>query len=116
VTLARARHAAKDLEAFHVDELVHKLVESVHQGSRQVAMKRHSESERISRRIRWETLTRSGFPAAVIAAAAKDSNVDLIEMATHGRNRSALEHLFLGSVAERVVRTSVCAMLVLPPA
>ena len=50
----------------------------------------HLASERISRGIRGETLTRSGFAAAEITAAAKDSNVDLIVMATHGRNRSAL--------------------------
>jgi nucleotide-binding universal stress UspA family protein len=75
----------------------------------------HLATERLSGGIRSETLTRSGSPAAEITAAAKESNVDLIVMATHGRNRSALEHLFLGSVAERVVRTSVCAVLVIPP-
>ncbi len=74
----------------------------------------HLAVERISRGIRWETFTRSGFAAAEITAAAKDSNVDLIVMATHGRDRSALEHLFLGSVAERVVRNSVCPVLVVP--
>jgi nucleotide-binding universal stress UspA family protein len=47
--------------------------------------------------------------------AAKDSSVDLIVMATHGRNRSALEHLFLGSVAERVAQSSVYAVLVVRP-
>src|ERR1700720_1563576 len=55
----------------------------------------HLASERIPRGIQWETLTRSGFPAAEITAAAKDSNVDLIVMATRGRNRSALGNLFL---------------------
>jgi nucleotide-binding universal stress UspA family protein len=68
----------------------------------------HLAGERISRGIRWETHTRTGFAAAEITAAAKDSNVDLIVMATHGRSRPALEHFFLGSVAERVVRSSVC--------
>jgi nucleotide-binding universal stress UspA family protein len=36
-------------------------------------------------------------------------------MATHGRNRSALGHFFLGSVAEQVVRQSTCPVLVVPP-
>ena len=76
---------------------------------------KHIASERIPGAIRSETLTCSGFPAGEILATAKGSNVDLIVMATHGRNRSALEHLFLGSVAERVVRSSVCAVLVVPP-
>lgn len=35
--------------------------------------------------------------------------VDLIVMGTHGRG--ALEHLVLGSVAERVVRKAPCAVL-----
>jgi nucleotide-binding universal stress UspA family protein len=71
-------------------------------------------SQRVSCAIRSETLTRSGFPAAQIVAAAKDSSVDLIVMATHGRSRPVLEHFFLGSVAERVVRSSVCPVLVVP--
>jgi len=75
----------------------------------------HLAGERIPRGIRWQTLTRTGFAAAEIVAAAKDSNVDLIVMATHGRSRSALAHFFLGSVAERVVRSSICAVLVVPP-
>jgi len=42
-------------------------------------------------------------------------NADLIVMATHGHSRSAVKHLLLGSVAERVVRSSVCPVLVVPP-
>jgi len=40
---------------------------------------------------------------------AKDSAIDLIVMGTHGRR--ALAHVFLGSVAERVVRTAPCPVL-----
>jgi nucleotide-binding universal stress UspA family protein len=36
-------------------------------------------------------------------------------MATHGRKRSAVGRFFLGSVAERVVRASICPVLVVPP-
>jgi nucleotide-binding universal stress UspA family protein len=36
-------------------------------------------------------------------------NVDLIVLGTHGRG--ALSHLFMGSVAERVVRTAPCPVL-----
>jgi hypothetical protein len=35
--------------------------------------------------------------------------VDLIVMGTHGR--SGVSHLFMGSVAERVVRTAPCPVL-----
>jgi universal stress protein A len=51
-----------------------------------------------------ETHVLLGRPHDVIVEDAKGARADLIVMATHGR--SGLEHLILGSVAERVVRTS----------
>ena len=72
-------------------------------------------SERIPGATRSETLTRSGLPGPEIVAAAKELKIDLIVMATHGHSRSAFNRLLLGSVAERVVRSSVCPVLVVPP-
>lgn len=51
----------------------------------------------------------SAAPAAAIVDYAKKANVDLIVMGTHGR--TALAHLMMGSVAERVVRLSPCPVL-----
>jgi nucleotide-binding universal stress UspA family protein len=51
----------------------------------------------------------SNSPAQEIVAYAKDAKVDLIVLGTHGRGGVA--HLFLGSVAERVVRTASCPVL-----
>ena len=48
-------------------------------------------------------------PAAEIVAAARDEQVDLIIMATHGR--SGLKHL-VGSVTEKVVRLATRPVLV----
>lgn len=48
-------------------------------------------------------------PAAAIVKHAKDSQADLIVVGTHGRG--AVGHLFLGSVAERVVRLAPCPVL-----
>jgi nucleotide-binding universal stress UspA family protein len=50
-----------------------------------------------------------GPTAKVIVEAARDRNVDLIVMGTHGRHGMA--HLLLGSIAERVVRTASCPVL-----
>jgi nucleotide-binding universal stress UspA family protein len=50
-----------------------------------------------------------GDPAACIINAAMEQAVDLIVMATHGR--VGLSHLFLGSVAERVVRESAVPVM-----
>lgn len=48
-----------------------------------------------------------GDPADEIVAASKTH--DLVVMGTHGRR--AIAHLFLGSVAERVVRRAACPVL-----
>lgn len=49
-------------------------------------------------------LLREGDPANEILAAAEDEKVRMIVMGTHGRR--GLAHLFLGSVAEQVIRKS----------
>ena len=47
--------------------------------------------------------------AGAIVAYAKEHDVDLIVTGTHGRG--AVSHLFVGSVAERVVRQAPCPVL-----
>jgi nucleotide-binding universal stress UspA family protein len=54
-----------------------------------------------------------GDTAKTIVHAAHDLNADLIVIATHGR--TGLQHLFLGSVADRVVRESPCPVLTIRP-
>lgn len=51
--------------------------------------------------------------AAQIARAAKELQADLVIIATHGR--TGLQRLMLGSVAESVVRTAPCSVLVVRP-
>jgi nucleotide-binding universal stress UspA family protein len=48
-------------------------------------------------------------PAFAIVDYAKEHDIDLIVMGTHGRG--ALAHLVMGSVAERVVRLAPCPVL-----
>ena len=50
-----------------------------------------------------------GSPAALIALTAAERGVDLIVMGTHGRG--GLTHFFMGSVAERIVRSAPCPVL-----
>ena len=54
-----------------------------------------------------------GFAAHEIIQKAKELAVDLIVMGTHGRR--GISHALLGSVAERVVRTSTVPVLTVPP-
>lgn len=51
-----------------------------------------------------------GIPFDEIVQAAKTKSIDLIIMGTHGR--TGLSHLFLGSVAEKVIRLAPCPVLV----
>jgi universal stress protein A len=51
----------------------------------------------------------AGEPSDVILHVAKEGGVDLIVMGTHGR--SGLSRLLVGSVAEAVLRRSVCPVL-----
>lgn len=50
-----------------------------------------------------------GHPFVEIIRYAKETDSDLIVLGTHGRG--AVAHMFLGSVAEKVVRKSPCPVL-----
>jgi nucleotide-binding universal stress UspA family protein len=77
---------------------------SVHRHLRDVAKKYSIE-------LRGENLhALKGRPFEGICRLARDINVDLIIIATHGN--TGLKHLLLGSTAERVVRYSPCPVLV----
>lgn len=55
-------------------------------------------------------LLREGDPAFEIDRIAREQHCDLIVMGTHGR--TGLDHLLMGSVAERVVRHVPCPVLI----
>jgi len=57
--------------------------------------------------------TRHGGEAVSINDYAREQEVDLIVIGTHGRG--GVEHLLLGSVAEKVVRGAPCPVLVVRP-
>jgi universal stress protein A len=63
------------------------------------------------RHKKLRTVLGDGLAYQAIVDAAKNLKADLIVMATHGR--TGLSHLFMGSVAEKVVRTATCPVLTL---
>jgi nucleotide-binding universal stress UspA family protein len=63
-------------------------------------------------RLEVETSLQTGHPGQQICEHARDSDVDLIVIPTHGS--TGLTHLLLGSVAEYVVRHAHCPVLVVP--
>jgi nucleotide-binding universal stress UspA family protein len=60
-----------------------------------------------------ERVVRTGVPFVEIVRHAKDNDVDLIVIGTHGR--TGLAHALLGSVAEKVVRKATCPVLTVRP-
>ena len=63
--------------------------------------------EEIQNRV--ETTILFGVPFLEIIMAARDKNIDLIVIGTHGR--TGLAHMIIGSVAEKVVRKAPCPVL-----
>jgi nucleotide-binding universal stress UspA family protein len=57
--------------------------------------------------------TRFGAPFVEIIRYAKEQDIDLIVLGTHGR--TGLKHVLLGSVAENVVRKASCPVLTIRP-
>jgi nucleotide-binding universal stress UspA family protein len=76
-------------------------------GEKQLAQLAASE---VQGEVHADTLVRIGAPAEEIIAAAKQRASDLIVISTHGH--TGLRHVFLGSVAEKVVRHAPCPVLV----
>jgi universal stress protein A len=62
--------------------------------------------------LKVEMKVRQGSAFHEIVAVAKETQADLIVMATHGH--TGLKHVFLGSTAERVVQHASCPVLVVP--
>jgi nucleotide-binding universal stress UspA family protein len=67
-------------------------------------------SARVASGAEHSSEIRQGNPTAAITAAVVDYGADLIVMSTHGR--SGLSHLLMGSIAENVIRSVHCPVLV----
>ena len=63
--------------------------------------------------ITVDTTMKGGHPAREILALADRAQADMLVIGTHGRG--GVEHLLLGSVAEKIMRKASCPVLVVPP-
>lgn len=61
--------------------------------------------------LKSKEIVKEGVPAEEIIGVAKEEGVDLIVMGTSGR--TGLDKFLLGSVAEKVLRTSPCPVLII---
>ena len=73
---------------------------------------RERYASKMANGVSFEVVTKSGREAEEILEFAKKEQVDLIVMGTHGR--TGMEHVFFGSVAEKVIRHSPIPVLVIP--
>ena len=66
-------------------------------------------AETIPEKVEVTTALRVGPPHVQIVQYAREQDIDLIVVATHGR--SGLKHALIGSVAEKVVQMAPCPVL-----
>jgi nucleotide-binding universal stress UspA family protein len=68
--------------------------------------------EKIANEIAYELVTKTGREDEEILTFAKQEHVDIIVMGTHGK--TGIEHVFFGSVAEKVLRHSPFPVFIIP--
>lgn len=68
--------------------------------------------EKIEDGVRFEIVTKSGREDDEIIKFAKQEKVDIVVMGTHGR--TGIEHVFFGSIAEKVLRHSPFPVFIIP--
>ncbi|MFA7229268.1 MAG: universal stress protein [Melioribacteraceae bacterium] len=61
--------------------------------------------------LQVQTMIKTGKPFVEIIETAKEKDIDLIIIATHGH--TGVEHLLFGSTAEKIVRKAPCPVLTL---
>lgn len=83
--------------------------DSINQALEQEGKGALNEVETLANHVSVETNLTEGPPAKEITGYAERSDCDVIVMGTHGR--SGVNRLLLGSVAERVVRSSTVPVL-----
>src|SRR5207249_4977231 len=89
-------------------ELPPDFIKHVERGARDRLQKLLTDAERASSQVKVSV--REGSPFVEIVRYAREQQIDLIVMGTHGRGPIA--HMLLGSVAEQVLRKAPCPVLV----
>jgi nucleotide-binding universal stress UspA family protein len=69
--------------------------------------------QHVNGKANFSLVVKTGDPFTAIMQAERELNPDSVVMATHGRTGAG--HFLLGSVAERVVRESLCPVVTMRP-
>jgi len=97
-------------ESFITVEDLRKIQKAVEEDITDNYKKRYEKQ--IENGILYEFVTRSGREDEEILTFANENHIDIIIMGTHGR--TGIEHVFFGSVAEKVLRNSPFPVFVIP--
>jgi nucleotide-binding universal stress UspA family protein len=116
------RYALRFGQRFHAELLLIHILEPEFQSARGASAFSQEELSLAEKNLRaWadsarttgvtaKMTVRKGLPAHEITEAAKEYEVDLVIMATHGH--TGWKHFCIGSTAEKVVRAAPCPVLV----
>jgi len=97
-------------ESFITREDLKKIQKAVEEDTANNYKERYGKE--IEEEIPYEFVTKSGREDEEILTFATQENVDIIVMGTHGR--TGIEHVFFGSVAEKVLRHSPFPVFITP--
>jgi nucleotide-binding universal stress UspA family protein len=97
-------------ESFITTEDLEKIQKAVEEDTATNYRERYERE--IEEGIPYEFVTKTGREDEEILTFAKKENVDIIVMGTHGR--TGIEHVFFGSVAEKILRHSPFPVFVIP--
>jgi universal stress protein A len=104
-------HVVEHLQEFeHYQILVLTPQELAEKMEKQAYEELNRLTEQIKKTVKVETAVRQGKPFVEIIKEAKEKDMDLIVMASHGR--TGVSHMLMGSVAEKVVRKAHCPVLI----
>ena len=97
-------------ESFITSEDLRKIQKAVEEDIANNYKERYEK--KIENGVSYEFVTKSGREDEEILEFAKKEKIDLIVMGTHGR--TGIEHVFFGSVSEKVLRHSPIPVFVIP--
>jgi len=101
-----------DIQAEHMSDAPY-LVDKLTQQAKSYLEQAQQKVEKAN--ISCEAIIHTGSkPHEFIVKEAKDRNVDLIVLGTHGR--TGVKHFLLGSVAQKVVGFAPCPIMIIPAA
>ena len=99
--------------AYFTESRIAELTREFHETRHEAELAVAQFAQRILPGVAVRVVVEEGAPEEAIARAARDEGADVVVMGTHGR--SGVSRLMLGSVAERVLRSSTIPVLTVRP-